>query len=259
LSMSDAIGSYDHADATQMALDSIFNLVMRLGQNSDASFQQLRRATTLIDELLKIVRPEHYGPALYYKFKHRHFLGLYLEEQGFLLAALERYKEAALVWWEMHKLKSYGSGNGAHDPYAEGCAILYDIAALSYSHQDFETCLESIHHILHFYKEVWGLRSQIPQPVLKKHALHLGIGGSCAMSNGNDTLALKYLSEALSIFKQMPEELQYITHTESMVEELLQRKERNKKAKATPEEEISITGEALSSPNRRVHRRKKKH
>jgi hypothetical protein len=262
LSQRNDIGKFDRVDAIQMALDSMFNLVMRIGQNSDASNQLLLRVTPLIDELLRVVRREHYGPALYYKFKQRQFLGIYLEEQGDQIAALKRYKEAILVWWEMHKLKSYGSGNGAHDPYAEGCGILYDIAALSSAHQDFATCLESIDHVLRFHNEVWAARSQIPQPVLKKHAFHLGVGGTCAKSSGNDSLALRYLYEALSIFKEMPEESQYVTQTEALIWELVQRKKKAEErvdSKTTSDEEVSIAGDTVpGSQSRRVYRRKKK-
>lgn len=253
--------NFDLVHALQMTLDSMFNLVMRLGQNSAASNQLLLSVTPLIDQFLGMVKSEHYGPALYYKFKQRQFLGIYLEEQGDQISALKRYKEAIMVWWEMHKLKSYGSGNGAHDPYAEGCGVLYDIAALSYAHQDFSVCQESIDHVLRFHDEVWETRSQIPQPVLKKHAFHLGLGGNCAMANRNDSLALKYFTESLSILKDIPEESRFVKQTEEMIQKLVQRQERKSPidSKVTLDEEISISGDkAASSQSRRVYRRKKK-
>lgn len=246
-------------ESIQMTLDAMFNLVMRIGQNNVDSFHILTRATDLIDELIESVKSEHYGPSLYYKFKQRQFLAIYWEEQGAKEAALKRYKEAMQVWWEMHKLKSYGSGNGAHDPYAEGCGILYDIAALSSIQQDYQTCLESIDHIIHFYEEVWSKRPKIPLQVIKNHALRLGIGGTCAMSIGNGVLAIQYLNEALLLFQQA-NEIEYARQTEALLSTVTI----NQKSEilSNPHEDgTSIEGDPQSmsgSSSRRVYRRKKR-
>jgi hypothetical protein len=244
-------------ESIQLTLDALFNLVMRVGQESAESYALLLQASPLIDTLIGSVTAKDRGPALYYKFKQRQFLGIYQDEQGDRIAALQRYKEAINVWWEMHQLKSYGSGNGANDPYAEGCGILYDIAALSYIQRDFKTCLESIGHIADFYEEVWRARPQIPHPVQKKHATALGIGGTCAIAEENGTLAWKYLNEALSIFRGLPDEAAYIAQTESLLSQV----SREMINKAAPRRESATSVETdpqSGAQSRRVYRRKKK-
>jgi tetratricopeptide (TPR) repeat protein len=245
-------------ESIQLTLDALFNLVMRLGQDNIDSYHLLLQASPLIDDLINKAKTEDRGPALYYKFKQRQFLGIYQDEQGDRTAALGRYKEAIKVWWEMHRLKSYGSGNGANDPYAEGCGILYDIAALSYVHHDFKTCLESIGHIISFYEEVWKARPQIPNPVQKRYATSLGIGGTCAMAEENGPLALKYFSEALSIFRVFPDETAYVSQTERLVSQLTHEMMNQPRTGLSGGQATVESDSQSRSQNRRVFRRKKK-
>jgi hypothetical protein len=189
-------------EGAQLVLEAMFSYAMRLAVTDPAAtLQVLKECEPTLDFLLGSVATVHYGPALYYKFKHREFPAPIYESLERPQEALEAYEEAMAVWWEMHEHKSYGSGNGAVDPYFEGSRVLESIAALSCQTGQHAKGLEAVQHIVDFYQEIFAPKSaaSIPNKVRLLHGNRLGLGAQCARDMGDFSLSHRLAGDAISV------------------------------------------------------------
>lgn len=186
-------------EGAQLVLEAMFSYAMRLAvTDPEKTLEVLKECEQTVDFLMTHVAKVHYGPALYYKFKHREFPAPIYENLNRPQEALEAYEQAMAVWWEMHRYKSYGSGNGAIDPYFEGSRVLESIAALSCMKGQYRRGLAAVEHIVSFYDEIWAPKSAatVPNNVRLMHGNRLGLGAQCARDAGDWTLARRLARDA---------------------------------------------------------------
>ena len=201
----------DRLEGVQLTLEAMFSYTMRLSESdTEEALRVLKEAEPMIEFLLANVGSNSYGPSLYYKFKHREFPCLIYEYMGRPKRALAAYKEAMEVWWEMHKYKSYGSGNGVMDPYFEGSIVLERIAALSMDTGDLQGCVDSVQSIVGFYNEIWASKTAdiIPEKVLREYANRLALGTECANKIGNKALTKQFNDKAVATMRLLPRSTQ---------------------------------------------------
>lgn len=91
-----------HLESTQLTLDAMFNLVMRLGHENNLTLEILLQVDSLVDNLVNSVKKEHYGPALYYKFKQQQFISIHFELIDDSISALKYYKKTMEVEGNIH-------------------------------------------------------------------------------------------------------------------------------------------------------------
>ena len=198
-------------EGAQLTLDAMFSYLMRVTENDAlAGLQILRDTQPVLDFFIANVHPNWYGPALYYKFKFKEFPGPIYENMKMYREALAAFNEAMDVWWEMHSYKSYGSGNGAMDPYFEGSRVLESVAMMAHHLGEYRRGVEAIKMVIDFYEEIWAIKSaaNIPVNVLILQGNRLLIGVMCASDMGDFWTAKQFVDKGMSMLTNVERTLE---------------------------------------------------